>query len=70
MRSGDGTHYQLGNDEAKKEVKASGPLHPLNPTFTVKYKDPEAILKLEGLPLYHEKDIFRDGMALRNIGVN
>ncbi|CAH0399119.1 unnamed protein product [Chilo suppressalis] len=57
-RTGDGSHINLGNDEARAAVKAVGPLHPLNPTYTATYKDPVATLKLQGLPLYHEKDIF------------
>ncbi|XP_063827537.1 acyl-CoA Delta-9 desaturase-like [Ostrinia nubilalis] len=56
-RAGDGTHFELGSEEAKCSVKALGLLHPLNPSFTTTFPDPEATLRLEGLPLYHEKDI-------------
>lgn len=57
IRTGDGTHYILGSDEHKSAVTAIGPLHPLNPSYTAKFKAPDAILKSEGLPLYHEKDL-------------
>lgn len=38
MRTGDGTHYILGTDEAISSVTAIGPLHPMNPTYTTKFK--------------------------------
>ncbi|CAG9787310.1 unnamed protein product [Diatraea saccharalis] len=48
MRTGDGTHYELGNEEAKAAVKVSyPPLHPMNPTYTVTYEDPVISLKVE-----------------------
>ncbi|XP_072949818.1 acyl-CoA Delta-9 desaturase-like [Epargyreus clarus] len=65
FRTGDGTHYALGNDEARSSVTAFGLLHPLNPSYNVDYKPPEATLKDEGLPLYHETDVF-SSTALRN----
>ncbi|KOB71346.1 Acyl-CoA desaturase BmorQPVE1, partial [Operophtera brumata] len=58
MRTGDGTHYKLGSDEARSSFTAIGPLHPLNPLYTTKFKEPEATLSAEGLPLFHEKDVF------------
>ncbi|KOB66242.1 Acyl-CoA desaturase BmorQPVE3, partial [Operophtera brumata] len=58
MRTGDGTHYMLGSDEARSSFTAIGPLHPLNPFYTTKFKEPEATLSAEGLPLFHEKDVF------------
>ncbi|KAJ0177718.1 hypothetical protein K1T71_006591 [Dendrolimus kikuchii] len=58
IRTGDGTHYVLGNDEARAAVTALGPLHPLNPSYNTTLKSPDAILKPEGLPLFHEQDIF------------
>ncbi|KOB57545.1 Acyl-CoA desaturase BmorQPVE3, partial [Operophtera brumata] len=58
MRTGDGTHYMLGSDEARSSFTAVGPLHPLNPFYTTKFKEPEATLSAEGLPLFHEKDVF------------
>ncbi|KAI5631258.1 fatty acid desaturase domain-containing protein [Phthorimaea operculella] len=58
MRAGDGTHYDLGTDEARACVTALGPLHPLNPTYNVTYPPPSAHLKQEGLPLFHENDVF------------
>lgn len=57
MRTGDGTHYIHGSDEARSSVTAIGPLHPLNPSYTTKFKAPDAILSTEGLPLFHEKDV-------------
>ncbi|XP_026330488.1 (11Z)-hexadec-11-enoyl-CoA conjugase-like, partial [Hyposmocoma kahamanoa] len=57
-RAGDGTHYKFGNDEAKAAVQVIGPLHPLNPFYNVTYEPPSGVLKQEGLPLYHEKDVF------------
>ncbi|XP_059061767.1 acyl-CoA Delta-9 desaturase-like [Achroia grisella] len=68
IRTGDGTHYVLGDEEHRSDVKATGPLHPLNPSYTVTYEDPEASLKLEGLPLFHEKDVFADNIVLRHTG--
>lgn len=57
--SGDGTHYKLGTEEARASVKTSfPPHHPLNPSYTTKFVAPAAILKQEGLPLFHEKDVF------------
>lgn len=57
MRTGDGTHYDLGNDEAKARVTAFGPLHPLNPSYNTKYEAPSADLHDQGLPLFNEKDV-------------
>ncbi|CAB3235480.1 unnamed protein product [Arctia plantaginis] len=58
IRTGDGSHYELGTEEAREAVKISwGPLHPLNPSYNSTLKAPDAILKPGGLPLYHEKDI-------------
>ena len=56
-RTGDGSHYKLGTEEARAAVTAWGPLHPLNPTYNTTLKAPDAILKPEGLPLNHEKDV-------------
>ncbi|XP_035441200.2 acyl-CoA Delta-9 desaturase-like [Spodoptera frugiperda] len=56
IRTGDGSHYKMGTEEARAAVTAWGPLHPLNPTYNTTLKAPDAILKPEGLPLYHEKD--------------
>ncbi|KAJ0177707.1 hypothetical protein K1T71_006580 [Dendrolimus kikuchii] len=56
-RTGDGTHYALGNDEARAAVTAVGPLHPLNPSYTSTLKSPDVKLKAEGIPLFHEKDV-------------
>lgn len=38
LRGGDGTHYKFGNDESNAAVKATGPLHPLNPSYNVTYE--------------------------------
>ncbi|XP_013139663.1 PREDICTED: acyl-CoA desaturase-like [Papilio polytes] len=57
MRTGDGTHYDLGNDEARARVTAFGPLHPLNPSYNTKYDAPSADLHDQGLPLFNEKDV-------------
>ncbi|XP_013193917.2 (11Z)-hexadec-11-enoyl-CoA conjugase-like [Amyelois transitella] len=57
IKTGDGTHYELGDEDSKKAVTANGILHPLNPSYNVTYKAPDITLKAEGLPLYHEKDI-------------
>lgn len=57
VRTGDGSHEKLGNHEARAAVTALGPLHPLNPTYNSTLKSPEAILKPEGLPLFHENDV-------------
>ncbi|XP_075975772.1 acyl-CoA Delta-9 desaturase-like [Anticarsia gemmatalis] len=66
-RTGDGSHYAMGNDEARAAVTASiGPVHPLNPLYNTTLKAPDAILKPGGLPLYHEKDILNDDVARRN----
>ncbi|XP_013193953.1 acyl-CoA Delta-9 desaturase-like [Amyelois transitella] len=59
LRTGDGTHYELGDEELKKAVTANGILHPLNPSYNVTYKAPEIKLKPEGLPLFHEKDVLK-----------
>ncbi|KAJ8718941.1 hypothetical protein PYW07_016497 [Mythimna separata] len=56
-RAGDGSHYELGTEEARAAVTATGPLHPLNPTYNTTLKAPDVILKPEGLPLYHEHDV-------------
>ncbi|XP_021195359.3 acyl-CoA Delta-9 desaturase [Helicoverpa armigera] len=56
-RTGDGSHYNLGNEKSRAAVTAWGPLHPLNPTYTTTLKPPSAVLKPEGLPLFHEKDV-------------
>ncbi|CAG9787313.1 unnamed protein product [Diatraea saccharalis] len=72
-RTGDGTHNELGNEESRNAVKVSYvPFHPLNPSYTVTYEDPPASLKVEGLPLYHENDIFDCGNVTitKNIGSN
>ncbi|KAG6462731.1 hypothetical protein O3G_MSEX013432 [Manduca sexta] len=65
IRTGDGTHYLLGNDECRTAVTALGPLHPLNPSYTTTQEAPDAILKLEGLPLFHEKDFFNADSVLK-----
>ncbi|XP_013173898.1 PREDICTED: acyl-CoA desaturase-like [Papilio xuthus] len=57
IRTGDGTHYALGNDDAKARVTAIGPLHPFNPSYTTKYEAPGANLNDQGLPLFHEMDV-------------
>ncbi|KAI5631260.1 fatty acid desaturase domain-containing protein [Phthorimaea operculella] len=59
MRTGDGTHYDLGTDEARACVTALGPLHPLNPTYNVTYPPPSMHVKKEGLLLFHEDDVFK-----------
>ncbi|CAH0723842.1 unnamed protein product, partial [Brenthis ino] len=56
LQSGDGTHYRLGNDEAKKAITAIGMLHPLNPTYNMSCKPPNTVLKGKGFPLNHEND--------------
>lgn len=56
-RVGDGSHYKLGTEEGRAAVTAWGPLHPLNPSYNSTLKAPDAILKPEGLPLYHENDV-------------
>ncbi|KAJ8718942.1 hypothetical protein PYW07_016498 [Mythimna separata] len=66
IRTGDGSHYKLGNEEARAAVTAVGPLHPLNPTYTTTLKAPDAILKPEGLPLFHEKDVLNVNVLERN----
>ncbi|KAJ8718946.1 hypothetical protein PYW07_016502 [Mythimna separata] len=66
IRTGDGTHYKLGNDEARAAVTAVGPLHPLNLTYTTTLKAPDAILKPEGLPLNHEKDVLNFNLMQNN----
>ncbi|GBP15048.1 Acyl-CoA desaturase 3 [Eumeta japonica] len=58
--TGDGTHYEYGNDEARSSVEARGPLHPLNPTYNTTFKAPQPVLKKEGLPLYHETDLVKE----------
>ncbi|KAL0831993.1 hypothetical protein ABMA28_001493 [Loxostege sticticalis] len=69
-RAGDGTHFEFGIDEGRSAVKALGPLHPLNPSYTSTLPDPEATLRIEGLPLYHEKDILNCNSVTvrRNVG--
>ncbi|KAI5631259.1 fatty acid desaturase domain-containing protein [Phthorimaea operculella] len=59
MRTGDGTHYDLGTDEARACVTALGPLHPLNPTYNVTYPPPSMHVKTEGLPLFNEDDVLK-----------
>ncbi|XP_068622369.1 (11Z)-hexadec-11-enoyl-CoA conjugase-like [Battus philenor] len=67
MRTGDGTHYALGNEEAKSRVRAFGPLHPLNPSYNVIDHSPNSNLQDHGLPLYHEFDILKpNGVSNRN----
>ncbi|XP_026744351.1 stearoyl-CoA desaturase 5-like [Trichoplusia ni] len=66
IRTGDGTHYELGNEEAKAAVTAFGPLHPLNPTFNTTLEAPAAILKPEGLPLFNEKDLLNINVKQRS----
>ncbi|CAG4982507.1 unnamed protein product [Parnassius apollo] len=66
IRTGDGTHYVFGNDEAKAAVTAIGPLHPLNPSYTTKYKPPKANLNDQGLPLFHEMDVINVGSKTNN----
>ncbi|XP_041989114.1 acyl-CoA Delta-9 desaturase-like [Aricia agestis] len=66
QKSGDGTHYDLGNEESKKAVSAIGPLHPLNPTYNVTYEPPNVLIKGEGLPLYHENDVMNANVVKRN----
>ncbi|CAH0723840.1 unnamed protein product, partial [Brenthis ino] len=46
LQSGDGTHYRLGNDEARKAISAIGILHPLNPTYNMTYKPRNTVLPL------------------------
>nr|XP_021195974.2 acyl-CoA Delta-9 desaturase-like [Helicoverpa armigera] len=57
IRIGDGSHFRLGDEETRAAVTAWGPLHPLNPTYTTTLQPPSAVLKPEGLPLFHEKDV-------------
>ncbi|XP_073952515.1 acyl-CoA Delta-9 desaturase-like [Choristoneura fumiferana] len=66
VRTGDGTHYELGNDEAKSSVTAPGILHPLNPLYNVTYPPPGVTLKDHGLPLSHEKDVFKNNSSFNN----
>ncbi|CAK1579265.1 unnamed protein product [Parnassius mnemosyne] len=66
FRTGDGTHYAFGNDEAKAAVTAIGPLHPLNPSYTTKYKAPKATLEDQGLPLFHEMDLINISSKTNN----
>lgn len=49
-------------------VDARGILHPLNPSYNVVYEPPQIKLKLEGLPLFHEKDVLTDNSPVRLIG--
>lgn len=66
IRAGDGSHYRLGNQEARAAVTAWGPVHPLNPTYNTTLKAPDAVLKPEGLPLFHEKDLLNHAVSQRN----
>ncbi|KAL0881588.1 hypothetical protein ABMA27_001417 [Loxostege sticticalis] len=68
--SGDGTHFEFGTDEGRSAVKALGPLHPLNPSYTSTLPDPEVTLRIKGLLLYHEKDILNCNSVTvrRNVG--
>lgn len=45
IRTGDGSHFDLGNDESRSAVTAVGPLHPLNPTYNSTLPAPNASLK-------------------------
>ncbi|KAI5642889.1 fatty acid desaturase domain-containing protein [Phthorimaea operculella] len=40
LRTGDGTHFLYGTDEARAGVTAIGPVHPLNPSYNVTYPPP------------------------------
>ncbi|CAH0723839.1 unnamed protein product, partial [Brenthis ino] len=66
LKSGDGTHYRLGNDEAKKAVTAIGILHPLNPSYNVTYKSPNIVLGEKSNPLDHENDVIQINLLKRN----
>ncbi|XP_049692880.2 acyl-CoA Delta-9 desaturase [Helicoverpa armigera] len=66
VRTGDGSHYLLGDEETRKAVTAWGPLHPLNPTYNSTLKPPSAVLKPEGLPLFHEKDVLNLKISRRS----
>lgn len=65
LKSGDGTHYALGNDQSRKAVTAFGILHPLNPSYNVVYDAPEATLEDKGLPLNHENDVINVNVLKR-----
>lgn len=52
LRSGDGTHHRLGTGAARAAVTATGPLHPLNPTYTTVNEETLSTLTAEGLPLF------------------
>lgn len=68
IKTGDGTHYALGNEQDRNAVTAIGILHPLNPSYNVVYSPPEAVLEDKGLPLYHENDVFDPSVASRLTG--
>ncbi|CAH2085623.1 unnamed protein product [Euphydryas editha] len=66
-KSGDGTHYLLGNEKDKKSVTAIGLLHPLNPSYNVVYEAPDSMLEDKGLPLFHEQDVIDANLLKRDI---
>lgn len=65
LKSGDGTHYSLGNEQSKNAVTAFGILHPLNPSYNVVYEAPAVDLEDKGLPLYHENDVINMNVLKR-----
>ncbi|XP_045767207.1 acyl-CoA Delta-9 desaturase-like isoform X1 [Maniola jurtina] len=65
IKTGDGTHYEMGNDKDRNAVTAIGILHPLNPSYNVVYSAPEAVLEDKGLPLNDENDVFDPRVANR-----
>ncbi|XP_064072606.1 acyl-CoA Delta-9 desaturase-like [Vanessa tameamea] len=67
IKTGDGTHYALGNEKDRNAVTAIGILHPLNPSYNAVYEAPDAILEDKGLPLYHENDVIDQNVLKRKI---
>ncbi|CAG4945659.1 unnamed protein product [Colias eurytheme] len=64
--TGDGTHFDLGNDEAKSAVTATGIVHPLNITYNVTYPPPNTELDDEGLPLCESEVLERTSFKKRS----
>ncbi|CAD0200324.1 unnamed protein product [Chrysodeixis includens] len=65
IRTGDGSHFELGNEESRLAVTAIGPLHPLNPTFTSTLPAPKPIPKPENTFLYQENNVLNSKTATR-----
>ncbi|XP_047532043.1 acyl-CoA Delta-9 desaturase-like [Vanessa atalanta] len=67
IKTGDGTHYALGNEKDRNAVTAIGILHPLNPSYNAVYEAPDAVLEDKGLPLYHENDVIDQNVLKRKV---